>query len=351
MRPLAITSCGLVSAAGLGLAALDHPEPAPRPEADLPPRPMRLVPEFSLADHIGKRGTKHLDRMTAFGLVAAKLALADDGAEENGARTGVVLATSTGSVRSLAAIARDTLVQDKPYQVNPAHFPNTVMNSCAGQIAIWHGLRGVNATLAGGQVSSLFAFRYARTAIGQRLADRLLVGGVEEASPAVAWAWHKSGALRADTAVGEGCALVAVEDAERAAERGRPILAHLLACEVGYHHGGDRTSMAGALASRVERALSRSGVRPDEVDVVSLGAHNHVGLDRIEQRAVLAALGRQPRVLRIADRLGETYSASGMMQLVALLREWARGGADRVALIPSVGRDGNLGCLVVRRPA
>ena len=40
-------------------------------------------------------------------------------------------------------------------------FANTVINAAAGQAAIWHDLRGVNSTIAGGIPSGLQALAYA----------------------------------------------------------------------------------------------------------------------------------------------------------------------------------------------
>ncbi|MGP3967130.1 beta-ketoacyl synthase N-terminal-like domain-containing protein [Streptomyces sp. 6N223] len=368
---MTITGCGVLSAAGPGLAALAAAlrdggataasEPAADPVGEFPPRPLRPVPAFDIRDYLGRKGTRKLDRFSTLGLAAARLALQGrgDGGEAVDAgddETGVVLATSTGSLRSLTAVARDTLVQPKPYLVDPSAFPNTVMNSCAGQIAIWNGLRGLNATVAGGQVSSIAALRYARTALARGRARRLLVGGVEELTPAVAWGRHRVGGLLPDAALGEGGGFLVVEpSAYRPAERARGALAEVLAAEVAYYGGAlnHRVSLADGLARCLERALARAGVDPARVDVVSAGSGHQVALRRIEERAlarVLPAAGGRA-VIRVADALGDCYSASGAMQLAALLAVWGDGdhpGGQRIGLVTSVGHDGNVGCAVVR---
>lgn len=153
--PLYVTGAGVVSAVGYGLAPLGElllgqgePERSPvGADADAyPPRPVRAVHGFDVKTHLGRKGTKYLDRLTSFGLVACKEVL--EGAEVSGGRTGVVLATNTGSVSTHSSLLYDTLTLEKPYLVNPGQFPNTVMNSTSGQIAIRNGLRGLNATVA-----------------------------------------------------------------------------------------------------------------------------------------------------------------------------------------------------------
>jgi 3-oxoacyl-[acyl-carrier-protein] synthase II len=208
----------------------------------------------------------------------------------------------------------------------------------------------VNATLAGGQVSSLFALRHARVAITQGRAARLLVGGAEELTPSVAWAWYRADALAPDAPIGEGCAMFLVEDPADAATHGRTPRAEVLGCEVGFVHDAPshRYSLVGGLASCVERALERSGVTADEIDVVAVGATHHIGLQRIEERALDRVLGRVPRQVRVADTLGECFSAGGALQLAALLALWDEGSSDRFALVTSIGHDGNVGCAVIR---
>jgi 3-oxoacyl-[acyl-carrier-protein] synthase II len=369
VQPLIVTGCGVVSPVGLGLDRLgealrtrqvSYADPTADPLGEYPPEVLWAVPDV-LAEHLGRKGMRNVDRLTSFGLVACKLALEQAGlaaspgnsaaSAEDQASIGVVMATSTGSMQSCAEVARDTVLQDRPYLVHPGRFPNVVMNSCAGQIAIFNSLKGVNATVAGGQVSSLAALRYARSAIRAGRATRLLVGGVEELCPPLAWGWHLSDALMDQAPIGEGCAVFMVEDGESARLAGRVPLAEFLACEVGYYGGAtQRRALADGMTTCIDRALERSGVTPDEVDVVSLGAANHVGLDGVERRAVQRVLGRAPAQLRIADVLGECYSASGVMQIAALLAQWRQDPAEvgRTALVTSAGNDGNVGCLVVR---
>ncbi|MFI2200757.1 beta-ketoacyl synthase N-terminal-like domain-containing protein [Streptomyces sp. NPDC020192] len=354
--PLAVTAVGAVSAAGIGLDALGravvegiagHADPVGLSEETLPPRPARVVPELPVAELIGRKGTRHLDRTTKLALVACRLAL-DVHPGQVGERSGVVLGTSTGSIRSSSEFSLETLRQERPYLVNPSLFPNTVMNCAAGQIAIRHGLHGVNATIAGGHLSGVQALRYARNALRQGHADRILVGGVEEFCAQSAWGWHLSGALDVDVPVGEGAAMLMVEQEAEASAAGRPVLARVLACETGYGAPG---GLSDALASVVAAALERCGRRPEEVGAVSYGATGLTGLDRVEERAVRAALGgRSPgRGVRVKETTGECFSAAGVLQIAGLIGAWRHTAASEgeLALVTAVARDGNVGCAVL----
>jgi len=367
--PLAITACGVVSPAGFGaqtlaaaLAATSAPSHYETEQAyptaehitteDLPPREMRAAPPLPLEELLGRKGLRQLDRTTALGLTACALALgelAEPLEEQLRFRTGAIVGTN-GSVRSSSEYSRETLIQTRPYLVNPSLFPNTVMNCAAGQIAIRNSFRGVNATLAGGALAGIQAFRYARNALARGYAEQLVVGAVEEFSPQAAWGWHNSSALQADSPVGEGSAMFLLEGPDTT----RPVLAHVLASEVAYA-GGARVSLIDTLTSVIRSALSRSGIDASTVTDVALGATGQIGLETIEIQAVKAALGDavvqllQPKLVT-----GETFSAGAALQLAALLGTWDLSGDvgdERVGLVTAISPDGNVGCVVVRSAA
>ena len=359
VAPLAITGCGVVSPTGVGRTALatairdgfdGYVAPAAEP-GDYPPVPLWSVPDLPVADLLGRKGLRNVDRMTVLALIAVKYALEEAGGVDAGElnSAGVVLATAAGSLRSLTDVAMDTVIQEKPYMVNPARFPNVVMNACAGQIAIRTGMRGVNATVSAGQASSLAAFRYARIAMAQGRATRLLTGGVEELAPIGVWGWQVAGGLAGGAAAGEGAAMFMLEDSAAARAAGRPILAEVLACEAGFAADG----VADRLVDCVDRALGRSGYSAGDLDTVVLGAGGQPDVERIEEEAVEKALGRPVDRLPVTATVGQCYSASGALGVAALLGHWEerRRQTDRagwVGLVTSAGSDGNVGALVVR---
>ncbi|MFE7118261.1 beta-ketoacyl synthase N-terminal-like domain-containing protein [Streptomyces sp. NPDC057654] len=378
--PVDIVGCSVLSPAGTGLAALASALANIRPDEgteDLPPLAVRPVAGFDAAAVLGSKGLSRLTRTDRLAMSACTTALAEAGAGPAPERTGVVLGTALGSSGAQSEFLRDTFVQDLPYLVNPSAFPGTLMNSAAGKTAIKHGLTGVNATVSGGPPAALHALRYARTALADGRADRLLAGGVEEVSPQSAHAWRLGGALRPGTPLAEGCAVFALQLADPAAESapdpyarstGRRPLGRLLACETGYADPfQDVLGVARRLASCVRTALARSGLAPEDVAVVATGAGGRRGWAAVEERALrsvfpapgapsASAAPATPRRLRVDLALGETYGASAALQLAAVLAHWqdpathtTHPHGDRVAVLTSVGMDGCVGCLVAVR--
>ncbi|MBO2445917.1 hypothetical protein J4573_02335 [Actinomadura barringtoniae] len=367
---LAITGLGVLSAAGIGrteftenvLAGRPGRRPVagglgdPAPFADTYP-----IREFRLRDLLGRKGGAHFDRTTALAVAATELALDDCGLRFTGegrTRAGVVLGTTTGSIESTSRYTRETLVQERPYLVSAAGFPSTVMNCAAGQTAIWHGLKGVNATLAGGQLSGLLAFRYARKTIWRGQADVMLCGGVEELSPTSAWGVRR--ARPGGLPPGEASVVFTVEDAGRPQTTGRHRLGEVAACEIGITGDpADLETLAADLASCVTRALDRASVSAESVVAVAGSFRDEAAHDRAEREGIEAALGARPvTTLKIKPLVGECYSAAGALQLAALLAtlaEQGKAGAPHgsrrpVGLLTCVGHDGTFGCAVVRGP-
>lgn len=347
---LDIVGCGVISAAGIGLApvaaALEQPAPAGTPaEAGWPPVNLLPVKDFDPAALLGGKGLARATRTDQLAMAACLLAIEDAAGGPGLPETGIVLGTAVGSPNGLLDFFRDTFEQERPYLVNPSHFPGTLMNSAAGKAAIRQRMTGLNATVSGGPLAAMHALRYARTTMLAGRAGRLLAGGVEELSSASAWAWHRGGALARRVALAEGAAVFVLEPAGH-----REPLGRLLGSGVGFADPATGLpAVAGRLAETVETALARYGVAAGDVTTAVPGAGGRRGWAAVEERVLRRVL---PDRRRLAPErvLGETHGAGTAMQLAVLLAAWRAGATDRVAVLTSVGFDGSVGCLVVAHP-
>ncbi|KJY31193.1 beta-ketoacyl synthase N-terminal-like domain-containing protein [Streptomyces katrae] len=311
-----------------------------------------LVPGFDSKTVLGRKGTRSMDRVTGLAVTAVGRLLQDpEGARIPGVGedAGLVLGTNTGSAQSMMDFTRDSVVQEKPFYVDPMRFPNTVMNCAAGQCAIWHKLKGPNTTVAGGRASGLLALNYALRLQKSGHTRTVLCGAVEEFSPARAWLeFHTRRPDEADGILGEGAAVLLLESAEAAAQYGRPGLAEVLALEFGVFHTD--AQVAPVLADSVRRALDRAAVQPPEVALVAAsGAHGARGAAERESLDAVFA-GHEPEHVPGAELIGDTHAASASFQTAALLAtaEGRPGLAGSIGLITSVDRDGVVGCAVLR---
>ena len=327
----------VLAAAGPRFADYDQP---------LPPRPGHALAPFDVRAELGRKGTSSYDRTTALAVVCGRDALASAGFADLDAaartRVGVSLGTTVGSFRSTSDFSRETLVQEKPYLVNPMLFPNTVMNGAAGQLAIRFGLRGVNATVAGGALGFLNAARYAANVIERGYADVVLTGAVEEFSAHRAWAQERTDRGGPGAGAGEAAGFFVLAGPVAPATATAGDGPRLRAVATGYGPGGGERA-AEALAGCVRRALDRAGTAAADVDVVATGESHHA--DRGEYGPVCGVLGHEPERLLVAPLFGRCDAAAGAVAMAALLA--GAGDGRRTALLTARGPDGAVGAAVV----
>lgn len=364
---ISVSSWEAISPLGIGAAAFRQGCPVAVPEehplhdaADQFPQDIAYRPAyFKVASLLGSKGIRTMDRTTALAVCTAKLLherrpTLDEVASE---RVGFVVGTSTGSIRSISDFTRESLVGDRPFLVNPALFPNTVMNCAAGQCGIWFKAKCVNATIAGGRLSGLLSIKYASQMLRRGYADTLFTGGVEELCPQSAWAHRKliENGRRHSVPLGEGCAMFTLERSTDMRARGAPAQAEILALQYGRYFdplNGDYDDPVAGIARCIEEALAQCGVAADEVAVCSLCGSADVGGREAERRAVEFVLGRYD--VRVhgedwLDEIGETYSATFSLALGRLLVSLEEGDAGpRIGVAVVSGDDGHVGCLVIR---
>jgi 3-oxoacyl-[acyl-carrier-protein] synthase II len=312
---------------------------------DTPDSQACVVPGFDIREVLGRKGTRSMDRATGLAVATVGRLFDDSGLDERdrgGEGAALVLGTTTGSAQSIMDFTRESLTGEKPFFVDPARFPNTVMNCAAGQCAIWHHLQGPNATVAGGRVAGLHALNYGRRLLASGRARSVLAGAVEEYSHARAWLETRSSG--GESVLGEGCAMVRLtlpDDVGSGTE-----LAELLGVGFGVFSGDDPRV---ALASSVSRAIRAAGVEPGEL---RYWAPSSSGTSEAAQReAVENATGSLDGVRIVGTGgLGDTGGASAVFQLAAVLATAGDdpGSRGEVALISSVDREGVAGCALLR---
>ncbi len=303
------------------------------PEWSVPDERACTVPDFDVRELLGNKGTRAMNRVSALAVCTAGQLIADTEPESR-EDTGFVLGTTIGSAQSMMDFTRTSLVAEKPFHVEPAKVPGCVMNCAAGQVAIWHELRGPNATIAAGRATGLTALNYARRLVLTGRAGQVLCGAAEEYSNARSWLeYHQRGEEHRAT-LGEGCAMLLLGPEHSVA---RP-LATLLSVGSRVCLDGDAAS---TVLATVRRLLAVHGVDPATV-WAACG----------DELPALRSVFGDEVVSRVPDMelIGDTSSASALFQLAALLSvaSTAPESADRFAVLSSVSDDGAVACALLR---
>lgn len=301
------------------------------------------ITDFKAQDFLGDKGLRTFDRVTKLVLSAGKLALDDAGLkssldEGQSLRTGVSLGSTLGSVHSISEFDKQGL-REGPSTVNPALFPNTVINAPASQMSIKFNIKGFNTTISTGFSASLDAIDYACNFIKLYDYDMVLAGGAEELCLQTFLGFSKIGHLagsregkeevncpfdkrRNGIVLGEGACIFVLEDMEHAKKRGANIYAEIL----GYGTSFDPKSKniynpkaEGAIRA-IKLALTDAGTTSDAIDYISASANSTLDCDVMETRAVNRVFGDKSKKIPISSiksMIGDTFSAGGAMNVAA----------------------------------
>ncbi|MFI8460613.1 ketosynthase chain-length factor [Kitasatospora sp. NPDC085464] len=316
--PAVVTGIGIAAPNGLGteecwrstLAGTSGIGPISRFDASgYPVRLAGEVPGFEVAAHVPSRLVPQTDRMTQLALAAADWALADAGVDPqrfDDFEMGVVTANSSGGFE-FGQKELEQLWANGPQYVSAYQSFAWFYAVNTGQLSIRHGMCGPSGVTVAEQAGGLDALGQARRQLSKGI--RLVLTGGMDASlcPWGLVAQLPSGLLseqpdpqRAflpfDTAasgqvLGEGGAILVMEPAAAARERGAP---HLYGEIAGYCATFDPRPGSGRpsrLLGAMRGALDAAGLTAEEVDVVFADASGVPESDRAEAEAVTALFG------------------------------------------------------------
>jgi 3-oxoacyl-[acyl-carrier-protein] synthase II len=310
--------------------AINRGLPLPQPGALA-----RQVPGFDLRARLGSKGTRSYDRhtgllATCIGDVIAHTWPGPDAV----CQAAVINGTSAGSVSSILDFMLDTWRHERPYLVNPAHMPNTVLNCAAGQCAIRYGIQGPNATVSAGGQSFYAGLQLAQRWMHKAYAERFLVGAVEEITDDTA---HlvPAGGLAPRHGFSEAAGAFALEASRDGLD----------AAILGVAAATDFSARPD-LQGLVDKVLTRAGVDANAVQVVCTESAEG-SASRLAEQAVARAMTRA-RCVDLSAQLGNSLSAAGALQLAALLAVLPAGASG---LMVSASGNGSLACALVRQAA
>jgi len=360
VRRIVVTGIGCVTPIGTGLeglwAGLEARRSAVRIITRFDAAPFRTqmaaeVPDFRPADLLDAKRAKRYDRFSQFAVVSAQLALETarlDLAVEDRDRIGVTMGSALGGV-AFAEAQAGVYAAHGLRGVDPALALNVFGGASSCNVAIEFGLSGPNVTNAMSCASGTIAVGDAFHAIREGRADAMLAGGAEAPlaplcfgafsiiramsgrndDPATASRPFDAG--RDGFVMGEGAAMLVLEERGRALARGAPVFAEVLGAAVtndAFHMTAPRPD--GAKAARcLTLALADAGIAPHEVDYVNAHGSSTPLNDSTETLALKRAFGAHARRLAVSGTkgyYGHPLGASGAIEAaitaLALARGW-----------------------------
>lgn len=409
-RRVVVTGIGCVTPIGTGAEGLwqglKGRRSAVRTITRFDPTPFRSrmaaeIPDFRPQDHLEAKRARRYDRYSQLAVVAARLALESaelDLKREDGERVGTMMGSALGGV----AYAEDQVgvyAAQGLRGVDPMLALSVFGGAASCNIAIELGVSGPNSTNAMSCASGTIAVGDAFHAIRDGRADAMLAGGAEAPIAPLcfgAFAVIRAMSVRNDQpdrasrpfdagrdgfVMGEGSAVLVLEERGRALARGAPILSEMLGAAVtndAYHMTAPRPD--GSQAARCVRlALADAGIQPHEVQYVNAHGSSTPLNDKTETLALKLVFGEHAYRLAVSGTkgyYGHPLGASGAIEAavtaLALFRGWlpptinlerpdpacdldylGNGGEERpaeIAVSNSFGFGGINAAIVMKRP-
>jgi 3-oxoacyl-[acyl-carrier-protein] synthase II len=249
------------------------------------------VKGFRSEDYLDPKDIKKMDIFIHYALAATRIAMDDAGLEisgENADRIGVIIGTGLGGLSTIEKYHK-VLLERGPQRVTPFFIPMLIANEASGQVAIEYGAKGPNLCVVTACATGAHSIGEAARCIQHDDADAIIAGGVEATITPLALAgFNAMKALSTRNAeperasrpfdrdrdgfvMGEGGAVVILEELEHARARGAKIYAEL----IGYGYTGDAYHLAapdpdGDGAARcMQMALRDAKLSPEAIDYIN----------------------------------------------------------------------------------
>ena len=358
-RRVVVTGMGLITPCGIGVDAtwdaLVHGRGGIAPITLFDASMMQTrfageVKDWRPENHLDRKQARRMDRYQQFALAAAEMAMRDSGyavSESTAERAAVVVGSCVGGLAS-AEEATMAARPSSPGVVSPFFILNVLINMAASHISIRFGFKGPNWSTNSACATSAHALGEAMRLIQRGDADVAIAGGAEapigfmciagfNAIRALstrnddpARASRPFDADRDGFVLGEGAAIVVLEELSHARARG----AHIYAEMAGYGASSDAFHMTAPSpehegAQRCMRlALADAQLEPSEIDYVNAhGTATPIG-DIAEATAIERTFGEHARRLPISSTKSMTGHLTG-----------AAGAAEAIISILAMQRD------------
>jgi 3-oxoacyl-[acyl-carrier-protein] synthase II len=311
--------------------------------------PIGAPVDFDGKAHFPAPRLRLLDRVSQLALVAAAQAIGDAGIEfsqERHDRCGVCMGTGMGGAGTTDDGYHIVYAQQSD-RVNPYSVIAAMTNAPASWIGISYGLSGPNLTYSTACSSSAVAIGEAARRIRSGDADVMVAGGAEAPLTFGALrAWeamrilatedpHDASAscrpfarTRTGLVLGEGAAIVVLEECGRAVARGARIHAELSGYGLTTDTAHITRPTVNGQASAMQAALDSAGLNPEAIDYVNAHGTGTQQNDVIETSALKTVFGRHAYAMPVSSTKsmhGHLLGAAGALEFIIAVKSMGRG--------------------------
>ena len=311
------------------------------------------VKDFDPAQYMDKKSARRMEQFCQFAVAAAGQAIADAGLimeQEDPYMVGCSVGSGIGSLQAMER-EYDRLKEKGPGRVGPMLVPLMISNMAAGNVSIAYGLKGKSLNVVTACATGTHSIGEAYRTIQYGDADVMIAGGTESSITPIGIAGFSAlTALsfsedperasipfdkeRNGFVMGEGSAIVVLEELEHAKRRGAKIYAELTGygCSSDAYHITSPAEDGSGAATAMLNALKDGGVAPEELTYINAHGTSTHHNDLFETRAIKLAFGEHAYDLKInstKSMVGHLLGAAGAVEFVTCVKEIQEGYIHR----------------------
>lgn len=311
------------------------------------------VKDFDPTQYMDKKSARRMEQFCQFAVVAAGQAIADAGLimeQEDPYMVGCSVGSGIGSLQAMER-EYDRLKEKGPGRVGPMLVPLMISNMAAGNVSIAYGLKGKSLNVVTACATGTHSIGEAYRTIQYGDADVMVAGGTESSITPIGIAGFSAlTALsfsedpqrasipfdkdRNGFVMGEGSAVVVLEELEHAKRRGAKIYAELTGygCSSDAYHITSPAEDGSGAATAMLNALKDGGVAPEELTYINAHGTSTHHNDLFETRAIKLAFGEHAYDLKInstKSMVGHLLGAAGAVEFVTCVKEIQEGYIHR----------------------
>ena len=311
------------------------------------------VKDFDPTQYMDKKSARRMEQFCQFAVAAAGQAIADAGLimeQEDPYMVGCSVGSGIGSLQAMER-EYDRLKEKGPGRVGPMLVPLMISNMAAGNVSIADGLKGKSLNVVTACATGTHSIGEAYRTIQYGDADVMVAGGTESSITPIGIAGFSAlTALsfsedpqrasipfdkdRNGFVMGEGSAVVVLEELEHAKRRGAKIDAELIGygCSSDAYHITSPAEDGSGAATAMLNALKDGGVAPEKLTYINAHGTSTHHNDLFETRAIKLAFGEHAYDLKInstKSMVGHLLGAAGAVEFVTCVKEIQEGYIHR----------------------
>ena len=311
------------------------------------------VKDFDPTQYMDKKSARRMEQFCQFAVAAAGQAIADAGLimeQEDPYMVGCSVGSGIGSLQAMER-EYDRLKEKGPGRVGPMLVPLMISNMAAGNVSIAYGLKGKSLNVVTACATGTHSIGEAYRTIQYGDADVMVAGGTESSITPIGIAGFSAlTALsfsedpqrasipfdkdRNGFVMGEGSAVVVLEELGHAKRRGAKIYAELIGygCSSDAYHITSPAEDGSGAATAMLNALKDGGVAPEKLSYINAHGTSTHHNDLFETRAIKLAFGEHAYDLKInstKSMVGHLLGAAGAVEFVTCVKEIQEGYIHR----------------------